>query len=366
MGEIQIFNDEHAPGLAALFFRAMRGQTRLPGVRLPNYLREVLLLSPWTSASVPSYVYVEKSKIVGSLGVIPRPMEFRGKPITVATITQFMVDPEYRRGPAAVQLLRRLFQGPQEMSWTDGASDEVNGIWAALGGHTAPLYAFNWIRILRPFETGRSGLRRASGLAHRLGSVAGILTGPADSLLAKLPLPILRKPDSPFSSTPASPEELLDCIHEIGWREPLKPVYSEPSFSWLISQAAGVPGENLRTMIVRNPEGLRCGWFVYRIRKNGDAFVLQLGIRRRDHFAPTLRALFRDAWEQGAATVKGQSIPKYLTALTSEHGIFRHPTAATLVHSNNPDIANTVRLGDAALTRLDGECWLRFASDDWI
>src|SRR5665213_1955611 len=172
MGEILTFTEEHAAGLATLFFRAMRGQTRPPGELLPKYFCEILLSSPWASPEFPSLVYLQDGKIVGSLGVIPRPMEFRGKPITATTTTQFMVDPEYRRGPIATQLLRRHCQGPQEMSWTDGAADEVNGLWSASGGFTAPLYAFNWIRILRPFETASSGLDRGGKAARRFGLVS--------------------------------------------------------------------------------------------------------------------------------------------------------------------------------------------------
>jgi hypothetical protein len=365
MGEIQNFSEEHATAVAALFFKAMRGQAKSPGRRLPEYLCELLLHNPWASLGIPSLVYLEKGKVVGSLGVVPRPMEFRGTPISVATVTQFMVDPDYRRGPAAVQLLRSLFQGPQDMTWTDGAGEEVNGLWTALGGFTAPLYAFNWIRILRPFGTARIGLDRAGRTGARLKGATGLLTAPADFLLSKLPLSILREPDSPFRSKLVSPEELLECIQEIGWREPLKPAYSPPSFSWLMSEAGKVQNCDLRMLTVTNPAGLLCGWFVYYAQRGGASYVLQIGVRRRDHFENTLRALFRDAWQQGSACVKGQSIPKYLTSLTAQNCFFRHPNSATLVHSRNPDITNAVRCGDAALTRLDGECWLRFTPEPW-
>lgn len=364
MGEIQSFREEHATGLAALYFKAMRGQPQPPGQRLPQYLCELLLSNPWASPDIPSLVYLEQGKIVGGLGVVPRQMEFRGNPMTVAVTTQFMVDPDYRRGAAAIQLLRHLFQGPQDMSWTDGAAEEVNGIWTALGGFTASLYAFNWIRILRPFGTARSGMDRVGKTGTWLKGVSGLVTTPADFLLSKLGLSMLQEPRSPFSSKLVSAEELLECIQEIGWHEPLKPVYSLPSFSWLMSEAAKALN-NFRMLTVTNSEGARCGWFVYYAVRGGASYVLQIGVRRRDHFENTLLALFRDAWQQGSACVKGQSIPKYLSGLTRQNCFFRHPNAATLVHSKNPDITNTVRCGDAVLTRLDGECWLRFAGERW-
>src|ERR1035441_4638884 len=124
--------------------------TKAPGKALPKYLCDIFLANPWASPETPTLVYLEGGKIVGMVGVLPRPMEFRGKPIVAVTTTQFMVHPEFR-GPAAIQLLRRVFQGPQDMTWTDGAAEEVSGLWTALGGYPASLYAFNWIRILRPF-----------------------------------------------------------------------------------------------------------------------------------------------------------------------------------------------------------------------
>ena len=72
-----------------------------------------------------------------------------------------------------------------------------------------------------------------------------------------------------------------------------------------------------------------------------------------------------DAWQQKCVWVKGQTMPDYLTALTNGNCFFRHPDASTLVHSPDKDIVTAVRLGEAALTRLDGECWLRFAPEQW-
>ncbi|MGO9229465.1 MAG: hypothetical protein ACLQKA_09690 [Bryobacteraceae bacterium] len=94
-------------------------------------------------------------------------MEFRGRPITVATLSPFMVDPEYGGEPVGSRLIEKAFSGAQDLSWTDGASGHLRAGFVAHGGH-AGLYAFNWIRILRPFGTTRIGLDRAGHLGpHR-------------------------------------------------------------------------------------------------------------------------------------------------------------------------------------------------------
>lgn len=364
MTEIRPFSEEFANAIAALHFRAMRGQTRQPGAALPEYFREILLRNPWATPEIPSLVCVENGKMIAALGVVPRPMEFRGQNIVAATLTQFMVDPDHRRSTAAIQLLRRCFQGPQDMTWLDGASDPVYLFHKAFGSLPAHFYSLHWMRILRPFETGRDVLSRSSGKGKVLHNLAALGTIPADILAARLPMFRVRRPA--VSWRPASTGELFACIEEIGWREPLKPRYDAASFAWLTAQTAQARTlGQFRTLIVYDSVGVKCGWLAYFAKNHGTAYLLQLGIRRADHFEPVLQTLFADAWDLGCAVVKGPSRPDYLTTLTRNQCFFRHPGSSALIHSSNPDLLNTVRLGDAALSGLDGERWQRFAAESW-
>jgi hypothetical protein len=63
--------------------------------------------------------------------------------------------------------------------------------------------------------------------------------------------------------------------------------------------------------------------------------------------------------------VKGQCRPEYLTPLTRGHALFRHTGSHALVHSRDVELRQVVRLGEAALSGLDGEQWQRFAADSW-
>lgn len=365
MGEVQSFTEEYADGVASLYFRAVRGQNRPPGKSLPKYFSELHLSNPWASPEMPALVYLDNGKVVGTLGVMPRTMEFRGRPIVVATATLYMVDPEYRHGQAAIQLLGRALKGPQELFWTDGASGSVSAFWSALGGHSALPYAFNWIRVLRPFGMGRSGLDRIGGIGRVLKPLAGLVTVPTDALLSKVPVPVLRAPVSTYQAKLVSAEEMLSCIQEIGWREALKPCYAPDAFAWLIREAAKARHGDLRLLTVANESGVRSGWFIYYALRGGASFVLQIGVRRKEDFTATLLALFQDAWQQGLVCVKGASIPQYVTAMTEQHCFFRHPHDRVVIHSKNPEIANAIRLGQAAITRLDGIGWLRFSRENW-
>lgn len=364
MTEIRPFSEEFASATATLYFRAMRGQSGQPSAALAGYFCEILLGNPWATPEIPSLVCLENGKVIAVLGVVPRPLEFRGQNIVAATLTQFMVDPDHRRSPAAIQLLRRCFQGPQDMTWVDGASDPVDRLHKACGSLPAYFYSLHWMRILRPFETGRDFLSRLGGKGKVLYSAAALASIPGDALAVRLPLFRIRRPA--LSWQPASTEELLGCIEEIGWREPLKPRYDPASFAWLTTQAAQARSfGQFRTLIVHDSTGARCGWLAYFAKKHGTAYLLQLGTRRADHFEPVLQAFFADAWDQGCAIVKGPSRPEYLTTLTRNQCLFRHPGSSALIHSRNTDLLNTVRLGDAALSGLDGERWQRFAAESW-
>jgi hypothetical protein len=364
MGEVQNFTEEHADGVARLYLRAVRGQDRAPGKSLPAYFSHLHLNNPWVAPDMPALVYLEAGKVVGMLGVLPRTMEFRGREIRIATMTLFMVDPTFRNGPG-IQLLGRLLKGPQEFSWTDGASGHVGALWSALGGHSDAPYALNWIRILRPFGTVRMGLDRIGNAGRLLKPVAGLVTTPFDFLVSKAPVEALGEPVSSFTSKLVNAGELLECIQEVGWRAKLKPHYTPETFLWLMSEAAKSQLGTLRMVTVSNPDGTRRGWFVYYAERNGPAFVLQVGVARKEDFKDTLLALFRDAWLQGSVCVKGAGIPGYLTAMTELYCIFRHPDDRVVFHSRDPEIANAVRTGDAAITRLDGIGWLRFPGEKW-
>lgn len=363
MTEIRPFAEEFASAIATLYFRAMRGQSGQPSAALSKYFCEVLLGNPWATPDIPSLVCLENGKLIAALGIVPRPMEFRGENIVAATLTQFMVDPDHRRSAAAIQLLRRCFQGPQNMTWVDGASDPVDRFHKACGSLPAYFYSLAWTRVLRPFETGRGFLLRLGTTGKILHRAAFLAARPADFLAARLP--IFQPPRPALSFRAASTEELFVCIQEIGWREPLKPRYDSASFAWLAAQVQALPSGQFRTLIVHDAAGLRCGWLAYFAKRDSTAYLLQLGIRRADHFEPVLHVLFADAWDQGCTVVKGPARPEHLTTLTKNHCMLRHTGSSALIHSRNADLVNTVRLGDAALSGLDGERWQRFSAESW-
>ncbi|HEY1760318.1 MAG TPA: hypothetical protein VGG72_33395 [Bryobacteraceae bacterium] len=359
MEEIRAFSEEHVRDAANLFLSSGRGQNRPAPQALQDVFREIFLGNPWVAEDIQSLVYIENGKLVGFLGVIPRPMEFRGRPIRVATIYMWLVDHQLHRGLAGMKLLRQALNGPQDFSLTDGPGNEASSIYTAVGAKVSPLYSFNWVRVLHPFQTGRGVFDRMGGFFPKLKGPAGAITGPLDFLVSKLPLGVLKRPKSPFSSKQVSAAEFLECMQEGRGREALRPLYSMPSFGWLMAQASKSEGhEGLRLMTVQNPDGARCGWFAYWSNPGLPAYVIQLGCHRKGQFTEVLLALFEDAWEQGASAVKGQAIPQYLIPLTEQFCLFRQPYGNVIGHSRDPEILQAFLAGDAAISRFDAGAWV--------
>ena len=118
----------------------------------------------------------------------------------------------------------------------------------------------------------------------------------------------------------------------------------------------------MRSTLVNDPDGSAIGWFVYFVRPGGIAHLLQVGAIYGRGMC-VLRELFRDAWEQDAAVVRGQLDPMLMTELSNTHCHFRCTDLGVLVHAKDPELLSAVHRGDAYLSRLEGEWWLRFGID---
>lgn len=78
MEEIKAFTEEHLCDVGGIYMRTGRGLSRPAPQPLLDAFRENFLRNPWVTPDIPSLVYIENGKLVGFIGVIPRPMEFRG------------------------------------------------------------------------------------------------------------------------------------------------------------------------------------------------------------------------------------------------------------------------------------------------
>ena len=281
----------------------------------------------------------------------------QGRPIRAVVSSQFMVDPSVRNRLAAVELQRTFFAGPQDLSFTDGANDASRRIWEGLGGLTAFPYGVHWTRLLRP---ARYFLDRWED--RGLSSATRLCLRPLSALTDFF---VARKHKSPFHQSEQSPEEdfscetLLEHLPRFAVTKSLCPDYDESSLRWLLQQASEKQWHGkLRKALVRNEAGQIVGWYMYYLNPNGISQVLQL-VATRNSIRRVLDQLFFHAWRSGSFAVSGRMDPEYATDFSEERCLFSFSGPRMLVHSRRADLREAIQRGDAFLTRLEGEWWMR-------
>lgn len=348
--------------MAALWMRCFRHEETPAPEALKKYFVNVLLEHPWFDAELAPLVLEHRGEVAGFIGRMCRPMMFRGRPIRCSVATQLMVDPKRKLGFAALDLMRALQGGPQDLCYSDGANESSQRIWERGGGQASRLLSFEWTRSLRPMQSFALRLgehTRGAALAKLTLPVLGIFDAFAVRMLPRF----YHKPESRLSREPTDAGQILPLLQRISSAAALSPVYTRESYEWILRTASQARTFGpLRSVLVRDVDKTPIGWFVYFVHRGRVARVLQAGAIYGKG-GGVLAELFRDAWEQGAAMVKGQLDPMLLTELSNGHCEFRCKSMGVLVHAKDPELLSAVTRGDAFMSRLEGEWWMRFGID---
>lgn len=354
---IRVFTPDDIPQVVELHKNVFPANSVLSR-DLEAHFRRLFFENPWYDAELPSFVYQEDGRVIsGFYGVIPRPMRMKGHLIRVAVSSQFMVAPSIRNRLAAVELQSAFFAGPQDLSLTDGPNEASRKIWEGLGGLTAFPYSVHWTRLLRPTRYFLDRWKDR-GLSPSTRFCIRPLSALADFVAA-------RKHKSPFHQAEQSPEEdfscetLLEHLPRFAAAKSLAPEYDEQSLRWLLEQANEKKSHgNLCKSLVRSGDGEIVGWYMYYLNLNGVSQVLQLAATKKS-IRQVLDQLFFHAWRSGSFAVSGRMDPEFATDFSEERCIFSFSGPQMLVHSRRADLREAIQRGDAFLTRLEGEWWMR-------
>jgi hypothetical protein len=349
--------EQDVPQVADLHRRVMRPTVPATGScdDYEKYFGDVFLSDAARDSGLASLVYQREGRIAGFLGVMPRRMQFHGKPLLAAVCSQFVVDPA-ERGQAGLQMLKRCFAGDQDLSITDEAADCTRKIWEWCGGVTALPYSLHWVRPLRPAQAALtvSGDRYPSLLTRVLSPMAravdAIITRPAGKF----------RPAPPTGSRSALDDAaLLKCLNESAARCSLAPAYDRATVTWALDRArARAECGAVRAQVVRDDSDAVVGWFIYHASRSGSGEVLQTCALPRYH--RVLDHLLADAWEQGVVMLSGRLEPDFAPALSENRCLLYRRGHWTLIQSRRPEVADALQRGDALFTRLEGEWCLRF------
>jgi hypothetical protein len=351
---IRPFAPDDIPPVAALRGRVFR-HARRSGAELEAYLRRVFFESPWHDPELTGWVAEEEGAVTGFVGVVPRPLAWNGERLRGAVATQIMVAPE-KRGITGLRLMQGAFAGAQDVLFADVVNPAARGVWERSGGSTALLYGFQWIRPLRPARHAAAALGQAP-LARGTRFVAGPLFRIADRVAA--PAAVRAAPAlAAEPMTDLSP--MVDLPPRTAPRGAVLPVYTREALEWLMERARERwRDERVEAVLARRPGGDPAGWFLYLNGGAGTAQVLQLCALPAAR-ADVLRQLFRHAWRNGAAAVRGRADALWMDEVSAAGCRWERLGAGMIVHTRRPEVLAAFLRGDALLGGLDGEWWMDF------
>ncbi len=322
--------------VSKLYASVMRSGGHEPGPGLPERFARTLLDHPWADPEIPSLVYEDdRHGIAGFLGSYVRRMSLDGSPVRLACSGHLVADPSAGTPGIGALLLRRYLAGPQEVTITDGATDEVRAMWERLGGATGGITCLGWTRVLKPARlVAELGARRL-GRRRAHPATGGVsLQGGTDEL---------------------TPERLAELARRMRVR--MRPAYDAEFLDWLFVEMEAVQARGaLARRVVTDDGGREQGWYVAYLPRGGIGQAIAIGSVGPD-FGPVVDRLFADALAAGSSAVQGRAESGVLPALIDRRCIFRRADWA-LVHYADDAVAAAAAREQAFVTRLDGEWWM--------
>jgi hypothetical protein len=330
---------------------------RIPPAEVPRWFRRTLFEHPWVDPELPSLVYTNASgEILGFIGSHMRRMRFDGEPVRMAVGGPLIAHPSVP-GAGAV-LWRHYMAGPQALTVTDGASDEMRQIIELIGGQLMHPSAVAWARVFRPWSfAGGRALHANVWVRHKVRPWARKVLPPLDRPTARAIEYFRTHQPAGTTDELLTPALVLEHLPSVTRSLRLVPDYDEAFLEWVFAELHqnrtwGVPQRRL----VRDERGRVLGWYVYFLAQDEGCHVLQVAAQSR-HAGTVLDSLFAHAVANGGAAVQGRVEAHVLSALAHRGALFRY-SARSLVHSDNPELLGALTSGHALLTRLEGDWWM--------
>ena len=362
MAGVRPFQESDIVPVADLVWRVLHAQQGGSPASLKDYFSELFLRNPWRQDGIISYVYEDsQGTLVGFFGAVPRRMTIKGRTISLAFGSNFVMDPSSRASMAAIQLVRTFMKGTQDVSITDSATEDSKRVLRSLGFNVVPVYSLKWARPLRPSRYALQGLTRQSkrkGLAAA-SAILKPVCAVADMLATKIPASPLRQRSPETTTEHLDTDTLLELLSKIPAKNLLLPEYDRTSLDWLLKfvgerKAFG----DLRKAVVRDKDRKPIGWYLYYVSPGAVGEVVQIGCDSSS-VEKVLDNLFFDAWRQGLTGLLGRFEPQFMQELTAKSCFFLRQGSWTLIHSKQAELLELFQSGSAFFSRLDGEWPLR-------
>jgi hypothetical protein len=336
-------------------------QDRFPGgVAGEEQLASMMLDHPWADEEITPLVSVNgEGKILGFIGIQVRRLIFDGRPIRGVVATHLAATED--AGPAGALLIRRVLSGPQELSWSDGATDGVVRIWRAFGGSQDYVRLCDFLFVLRPGRWIRGTL--AAALQRSLSRedlpvlgfpfqaagdritqrIAGRQTGRAFPEL-----------DPEVSSADADTAMVIEHLPEMAGGLRLRVNHDQAYLDHTIALVERFTEPMVRRLVRRGDQPI--GWYAYQRGRRQVSHVMHL-LAAEGEAGAVLGELLAHAKANGSAVVAGRAEPHLVEHLSRRYpilGLARQP----VIHATDRELAQVMTTDASLLTRLDGEVFL--------
>lgn len=347
MGSIRALERADLPAVDALL------RANLPGWALSEVgLRDAVLDHPWHDEELPSLVAVDDDgSVVGFVAVQVRRMRFDERLIRGACLSHLIVSPGHRGGAAGALLLRRALSGPQDVSWSDSATDAVVRVWRTFGGDVDHARAADFMLVLRPAAWSRgilaARLRRRS-VGRGLMPVGALPVQAAGGWLTGRDAP---RTAGGLDGEDAGAALIAEHLPQISRRLRVGVAWDRAELEHTFEQVEALHGR-LTVRLVRR-RGVPVGWYAYVSLPGGVSRLLHLAAEGRATDA-VLGELVEHARESGSVVLAGRAEPHLEGSLRSRLAALGFAWQP-VIRARDPEVAAALGSSTSLLTRLDGE-----------
>ncbi|AUX79790.1 MULTISPECIES: hypothetical protein [Sinorhizobium] len=364
MSDIRPLTTADIPAVAGLFQRIFRHSDQAAPPALVDYLRHLYLEAPGYDPEVAPLVHVnDGGRISGFVGVNALPMSYKDRQLRAAICGALMVEGRESDPMAGARLLKAFLAGPQDLSFSETASETSTQMWTRLRGIVLPQYSLDWVRVLRPASfavellSGRIGpvralrpLARAFDERFRGKMARGDLRWSAVPKEASVP--------AMFQVADIDAGSFAELFAPLIGHFAVQPAWTEGQFNHILRNATEKPDFGApHFAAVKTRTGAPVGAFFYHMKPGGTARVLQL-LAMPGQAGPVLDCLIDHAAARGAAALRGRTQPALLEAMMGRRIGFVH-AASTVVHSRDEELVDAFRHAQGFVNGLAGEHWSR-------
>jgi hypothetical protein len=317
-----------------------------------SFLAATLVDAPWRDPEIDSLVAEDDGEIVGFIAAQTRRLRFEDRSIRAVCCSHLVVDKQARTSAAGVLLLKRLLGGPQELTFSDTATDVVLRVWRALGGESDHTRSLDWMLVLHPARWAGSVALAVARRQPLWREFLPVMALPAQAAGPRLLARAFPETDPDVQSKDADASTVAAALPEVtrGLR-----LYADHDEAYLSHVFGWLWREGLVVRLVSRGER-PIGWYAYVLREGRASRVLHLAALERDVDA-VVGDMVNHASDSGSAVLVGRCEPHLADPLRQRAatlGFARLP----LISTRAPGLRATLASRSSLLTQLDGEWFL--------